>query len=316
MKKFLVAAAVFVIVIGGFFAFTMGGKKSDSSQSSSKTESKMDLKELNVQFTPSINSGTLLAKAKPLETLLSKQLGIPVHVSLSTDTNSMIEAMGSKKIDMGFLSPDAYVTAHKQYGTKVILQSTRYGIKDDNTGGSTGKLVDHYKSMIIVKKDSNIKSAKDLKGKKIAVQSPTSAAGYVYPIDELNKKGINVIKDSTLVQIKGHDQAVLSVLNGDTDAAFIFGDARNVVKKDQPDVFDKTRILYTTDNIPNDTISLRKGVSSADSKKIAEAMKEIAKTDEGKQILHNIYSWDGVSDSKDANFDTVRKHNQQIEKLR
>ncbi|MDF7637137.1 phosphate/phosphite/phosphonate ABC transporter substrate-binding protein [Leuconostocaceae bacterium ESL0958] len=315
MKKILVAAAVLLLVVAGFFAFTKTGKHSDDGQSS-KSDSKMHVKELNVQFTPSIQSNTLLAKAKPLESQLSKKLGIPVHVSLSTDTNSMIEAMGSKKVDMGFLSPDAYVTAHKQYGTKVILQSTRYGIKDDNTGASTGKLVDHYQSMIIVNKNSNIKSAKDLKGKKIAVQSPTSAAGYVYPIDELNKKGINVIKESTLVQVKGHDQAVLSVLNGDTDAAFIFGDARNVVKKDQPDVFDKTRILYTTDSIPNDTISLRKGIDASDSKKIATAMKEIAKTDEGKQLLHNIYSWDGVADSKDSNFDTVRQHNRQIEKLR
>lgn len=311
MKKLLVAVAVLIIAVGGFFAFTSGGKKSDSGKSSSK----MDLKELNVQFIPSSQSDTLLAKAKPLEKLLSKQLGIPVHVSLSTDTNSVIEAMGAKKVDMGFLSPDAYVMAHKQYGAKVILQAARYGVKNDNTGDKTDKLVDNYDAMVIVKKDSNIKSVKDLKGKKIAVQGPTSDAGYIFPAVELNKKGVNVIKDSTLVQVKGHDQGVLSVLNGDTDAAFIFGDARNIVKKDQPDVFNKTRILYTTSGIPNDTISLRKGISSSDSEKIKKAMEKISKTDEGKQVLHDVYSWDGVIDSKDSNFDIVRKYQSQLQKM-
>ncbi|MDD9138853.1 phosphate/phosphite/phosphonate ABC transporter substrate-binding protein [Fructobacillus sp. CRL 2054] len=313
MKKILVAVAVVIIAVGGFFAITSNSKKSDAD--SSKKSSKMDLKELNLQFVPSINSDTLVAKAKPLETLLSKELGIPVHVSLGTSGNSVVEALGSKKVDASFLSPDSYVQAHKLYGAKALLQSTRYGIKQDNTGESTGKLVDNYSSFVIVRKNSGINSVKDLKGKKIAVQGPTSAAGYVYPAVELNKKGINVVKESTLVQVKGHDQAVMSVLNGDVDAAFVFGDARNVVKKDQPDVFDKTKILYATSGIPNDTVTVRKGISSSDDKKIKDALKKIAKTDEGKKVLKNIYSWDGVADSKDSNFDTVRSYNKQVAKL-
>ncbi|MBS9335994.1 phosphate/phosphite/phosphonate ABC transporter substrate-binding protein [Fructobacillus papyrifericola] len=315
MKKILVAAAVLIIAIGGFFAFTGSGKKSQSTSDSNKKSSKMDMKELNLQFVPSINSDTLAAKAKPLETLLGKELGIPVHVSLGTNSNSVIEALGSKKTDMAFLSPDSYVHAHQLYGAKAILQSTRYGIKTDNTGESTGKLVNNYHAFVIVRKDSGINSVKDLKGKKIAMQSSTSAAGYVYPAVELNKKGINVVKESKLVQVKGHDQAVLSVLNGDVDAAFVFGDARNVVKKDQPDIFDKTKILYSTEGIPNDTVTVRKGLSSSDQDKIKEALKKIAKTDEGKKVLKNIYSWDGVSDTSDSNFDSVRENNKAVAKL-
>ena len=192
---------------------------------------KVSLKELNVQFVPSSQADTIQAKAKPLEKLLKKQLGIPVHVTISTDYNTVVEAMGSKKVDMGFLPPDPYVHAHEQYGAKVILQSERYGINDKKGDGSnTDKLVDYYRAIVLVKKDSKIKSVKDLKGKKIAVQDTTSDAGYMFPVVDLKKKGMNVVKDSDLVTVKGHDQGVLSVLNGDTDAAFIFDDARNVVK--------------------------------------------------------------------------------------
>ena len=60
-----------------------------------------------------------------------------------------------------------------------------------------------------------------------------------------------------IVNVKGHDQAIISLLNGDVDAAAVFNDARNIVKKDQPDVFKDTKILKLTDAIPNDTISVR-----------------------------------------------------------
>jgi phosphonate transport system substrate-binding protein len=278
---------------------------------------KVDLKELNVQFVPSSQADTIQAKAKPLEKLLKKQLGIPVHVTISTDYNTVVEAMGSGKVDMGFLPPDPYVQAHKQYGAKVILQSQRYGINDKkNDGSDTDKLVDYYRALVLVKKDSGIKNAKDLKGKKIAVQNPTSDAGYMFPVVDLNKKGMNVIKDSDLVTVKGHDQGVISVLNGDTDAAFIFDDARNLVKKDNADAFKDTRVLEYTAKIPNDTITLRKGISKADTKTIQNAMLKVSKTDKGKKIMKDVYSWAGVSKSKDSNFDTVRKYQKQVEDIK
>ena len=39
----------------------------------------------------------LKQKAKPLEKLLSKKLDIPVKVSVSTNYNTIVEAMKSKK---------------------------------------------------------------------------------------------------------------------------------------------------------------------------------------------------------------------------
>lgn len=278
---------------------------------------KVDLKELNVQFVPSTQADTIQAKAKPLEKLLKKELGIPVHVTISTDYNTVVEAMGSGKVDMGFLPPDPYVQAHKQYGAKVILQSQRYGINDKkNDGSDTDKLVDYYRALVVVKKDSSIKNVKDLKGKKIAVQNPTSDAGYIFPVVDLKKKGMNVVKNSDLVTVKGHDQGVISVVNGDTDAAFVFDDARNLVKEDNPDVFKDTRVLKYTTKIPNDTITLRKGVSKADSKTIQKAMIKVSKTDKGKKVMKDVYSWAGVTKSKDSNFDTVRKYQNKVEDIK
>lgn len=288
------------------------GKTTSSTSSSSQGYTP---KKLNVEFVPSSNAGTIEAKAKPLEGLLKKQLGIPVTVSVSTDYNTIVEAMGSKKVDVGFLPPDAYVLAHKQYHDKAILQAERFGVKEPNDQ-ATKQLVNYYRSQILVRKDSGIKSIKDLKGKKIAVQDTTSTAGWIFPAVELLEHGINVNKDGIkTVQVKGHDQGVLSVYNKNTDAAFVFQGARNLVKKDVPNIMSQVVPIYTTGKIPNDTITVRGDMTAKWQKKIAEAFKAIAKTKKGHAIISSVYSHEGYADSKDSNFDIIREYDKKAEAL-
>ncbi|WP_057769249.1 phosphate/phosphite/phosphonate ABC transporter substrate-binding protein [Lactobacillus selangorensis] len=284
-----------------------------SSQAASKDYTP---KKLTVQFVPSANAGTIEAKAKPLEGLLSKQLGIPVKVSVSTDYNTIVEAMGSKKVDVGFLPPDAYVQAHKQYNAKVLLQALRYGYKNDATDLKTNKLVDYYRSQIFIKKNSGIKSIKDLKGKKIAVQDTTSTAGWIYPAVDMLKNGVNINKDGIkTVTVKGHDQGIMSVYNGNTDASFGFQGARTLVLKDTPDVMSKVVPIYTTAKIPNDTITVRGDMSPKWQKKIQAAFKAIAKSKKGHKIISEVYDHEGYVNSKDSNFNIIRKYDKEAKQL-
>lgn len=301
-KKLAVVSAAMLSVV----ALAACGKKSAKSYAP---------KQLTVQFVPSANATTMEAKAKPLEGLLSKQLGIPVKVSVSTDYNTIVEAMGSKKVDVGFLPPDAYVLSHQQYNTKVLLQALRYNYLEPNDRIGT-KLQNHYYSQILVRKDSGIKSLKDLKGKKIAVQDTTSSAGWVFPAVDLLKHGVNINKDHIqTVQVKGHDQGVLSVYNKNTDAAFVFQGARNLVKNDAPDVMKKVVPLYTTSGIPNDTITVRGDMSNKWQQKIKKAFKAIVKTKQGHDIMATVYAHQGYQDAKDSDFNQIRQYDKLAEKL-
>jgi phosphonate transport system substrate-binding protein len=271
-------------------------------------------KELTVQFVPSQNAETLEAKAKPLEKLLGDKIGIPVKVSVSTSYNTIIEAMASKQVDIGFLPPSAYVLAHDSKSpaaADILLQAQRFGV-EDATGQPTTTLVDFYKSMIIVKADSPIKTLKDLKGKKIVWQDVTSAAGYVYPAYMLKKEGLDPDKDITGITVKGHDKAVLAVLNGEVDAAAIFQDARTLVMKDYPDVFTQTRALGFSEKIPNDTISVRPDMDVDWKKKIQQAFIDIGKDPEGQKIISDVYSHKGYVVSEDTTFDIVRTVSKEI----
>lgn len=305
MKKFrklLAGAAVLLVAV---MATACSGKSKNEKSSGTP-------KELNVQFVPSQAATELESRAKPLEKMLSDRLGIPVHVSMSTDYNTVVEAMKSKKVDVGFLPPNGYVLAHKQNAADVLLQAQRYGVKQPG-GRPTKNLVNTYRAEILVKKGSNIKSWKDLKGKSISIQSPTSSAGYVYPIAELKEKGLDVRKNCKLVTVTGQDQSVLNVLNGDTDAAFVFEDARTIVKKDNPKIMSQVVPIYFTKPIPNDTISVVPSMSKSFRKKLANAFIDIGKSKKGRKIIESIYTHEGYVTSKDSDFNVVRKYEKIIE---
>lgn len=308
----MLAVIVFAAACGN--SSSLDNQKNASNDSDSKSGGYKP-KELTVQFVPSQNAGTLEAKAKPLEKLLSKELGIPVKVSVSTNYNTIVEAMKSKKVDVGFLPPTAYTLAHDQKAADLLLQAQRFGVKED--GSASKELVDSYKSEILVKKDSKIKSLKDLKGKKIALQDVTSTSGYTFPLAMLkNEAGINATKDMKIVNVKGHDQAVISLLNGDVDAAAVFNDARNTVKKDQPNVFKDTRILKLTQAIPNDTISVRPDMDKDFQEKLKKAFIDIAKSKEGHKIISEVYSHEGYTETKDSNFDIVREYEKLVKDMK
>ncbi len=311
---FVLMLAVIIFAAACVNSSSLDNQKNASNDSDSKSGGYKP-KELTVQFVPSQNAGTLEAKAKLLEKLLSKELGIPVKVSVSTNYNTIVEAMKSKKVDVGFLPPTAYTLAHDQKAADLLLQAQRFGVKED--GSASKELVDSYKSEILVKKDSKIKSLKDLKGKKIALQDVTSTAGYTFPLAMLkNEAGINATKDMKIVNVKGHDQAVISLLNGDVDAAAVFNDARNTVKKDQPNVFKDTRILKLTQAIPNDTISVRPDMDKDFQEKLKKAFIDIAKSKEGHKIISEVYSHEGYTETKDSNFDIVREYEKLVKDMK
>lgn len=297
IKKVLVGA--FAVLAALSLSACSGNKKSSSSTN--------EPKELNVEFVPSTQANKTEAEAKPLGTLLQKQLHIPVHVTVSTDYSGLVEAMSSKKVDVGFMPPYSYMLAHKRGIADVLLQAERYGY-DEPSGKMNHKLMHKYRGMIVVKKGSKIKSWKDLKGKKIAIGDPSSSSGYVYPIAELYKKGLNVTKDSNLVNITSDDQRVISVLNGDVDAAFVFSDARDIAAKDDKRAMTDVVPIYFTQWIPNDTISVRKDMPKKFRVKLAKAFKNIAKSKKGKQIIESIYSHYGYVDAKDSDFDGLRNY--------
>lgn len=321
MLKKMTTVSLSVLLTAGIIAAGCGDKKEGSTASPAASGAATAAaspspaakgyvpKELKVQFVPSQNAETLEAKARPLEKLLGDRLGIPVKVSVSTDYNTVIEAMASKQVDIGFLPPSNYVVAHDtRKAADLLLQALRFGV-DDATGQATKDMVDFYKAMLVVKADSPIQSVKDLKGKRIGWQGVTSAAGYVYPGYLLKKEGIDPQTDVQPTQFQGHDKAIIALLNGQVDAVGVFQDIRANMMKDYPDVFKQTKVLAFSDKIPNDTIAVRSDMDAEWRKKIQDAFIAIGNDAEGQKIVSDVYSHKGYKVAEDAAFNIVRDVN-------
>lgn len=243
---------------------------------------------------PSQEAENLDAKAKPLADALSKELGVPVKSFIGTNYNAVIEAMGAGKVDIGAFGPQSYVIAADKGYAVPAAASVRNGSKT-------------YRAQFVVLKDAPFKKLEDIKGKKIAWVDPTSTSGYTYPSALLREKGIDPERDVQGTFAGGHDKAILALLRGDVDVAVSFDDARTIVQKTDPQVMEKTRILATTADIPNDLIALRAKLPDYWKAKIKEALFKIVMTEDGKTMLKNIYNITDLAPAKDSDYDIVRK---------
>ncbi len=266
---------------------------------------------LKMAFVPSSDSTKILATGQPLGDLLGKLTGLKFEVTVPTSYAAVIEAMGSGKVDVAWLAPFSYVLAKDKFGAEVIAGSVRAGSKT-------------YVSQIITHVESGVNNLEDLKGKKFAFVDSASASGYLYPAALLKEKGFDPkTYFSEVVNAGGHDKVVIAVYNKQVAGGATFGrssmdpnapltDARGRVTGTLPDVLQKVKIIAETDPIPNDTVSVRKGLDKAVIDKLKTGLLQIGKEPDGKKLLGDLYQIDGLAETTDADYEPIRRKAQLV----
>ncbi len=300
MKKILSLFLSLVLV------FSLVACSNNNTGTNGESESESGV--LNVQFVPTNNDGTMQAKAEPFARYLSEKLGREVKVTLATDYSTIVEAMASGQVDLGIMPPAAYVQARGLKAAEALLTSVLGGYNDE-TGEPEDQTSGAFRAEILVRADSDIQTFEDLRGKKIATLSPTSASGYIYPVAELKGKGLDLTKESTLTPVNDIPSEITSVLNGQQDAAFSFEGTRYVFNG----IFDEDlptqlRVLYLTEaEIPNDAIAVNPKMSQELKDKIVEVFKNMNQDEEGKEAM-SMWSHQGYTDAVESNYDTVEQY--------
>ncbi|ABB40523.1 phosphonate ABC transporter, periplasmic phosphonate-binding protein [Oleidesulfovibrio alaskensis G20] len=107
-----------------------------------------------------------------------------------------------------------------------------------------------YRLLLITRKDSDIKSVADLKGKRVAHTSASSNSGNLAPRALFPKLGITPDKDYTVVYSGKHDQSILGVAFGDYDAAPVAGDVFKRMAKAGRINEEDFRIVWQSEQFP------------------------------------------------------------------
>lgn len=245
-------------------------------------------------FVPLIDGDKLVDSVKPLSELLTKAIGEKVEVFTATNYVGVIEAMGSSKVDFGIIPPFAYILANKESGAKVILKAL-------NKNGKS-----FYRSEFLVRKDNNIQSFKDIKGKKVAFVDPSSSSGYLYPGAYLKTKGINLDEDIKVIYSGGHDKSIQLLLNGDVDLIAVFEGARKKYVKEFKNVLEDTKIIGYSDKIPYISVTVRGDMNRETQKKIKKKLLEGLNSKEAKKITSELFNIYGFEEASDKDFEGIR----------
>ena len=109
-----------------------------------------------------------------------------------------------------------------------------------------------------------------------------------------------------------------AVYNGQVSGGAVFGgpldpstgqptDARSTIAAAHPDVYTKVRIIGETQQIPNDTVSVRKGLPADMVAQIKGGLLQLTNTAQGRQLLYALYQIDDLNSATNSFFDPLRQ---------
>jgi phosphonate transport system substrate-binding protein len=260
---------------------------------------------VKLALAPTTDTPRALAAGSRLTELLGRETGLHVKLSVPTSYAATIEAMGTHNLDVGWLSPLAYVLAHERVGAEAMTT--------DVHGGSTTSV-----GQIVVRADSGITSLDGLRGTQFAFADDRSLAGYhavraLFLVDGLDPAALF----SEMTFMDGDDRVALAVYRRQVAGGAIAGDiaagssgttagVRTVFRPPPPDLPEQLRVIARTDPVPNDLIAIRKGVAPEIDAQIREGLLRMAASPAGAAVLRELYGIDGLAPATDADFSAVR----------
>ena len=155
---------------------------------------------------PYLPATEIIKKFSPLADYLSEKTGRNIQVKVSKTYKSHIESVGEGRIGLAYLGPASYVKVAHIYGEQILLVCLEINRKP------------YFHGMIVVRKNSQIKTLQELVSKKFAFNDPNSTMGYLVPRYMLFETGVPIETLKEYDFLGSHDDVALGVLGGYYDA--------------------------------------------------------------------------------------------------
>jgi phosphonate transport system substrate-binding protein len=205
-----------------------------------------------------------------VEEYLGSELGMDVVTIKSTDYYAIIDAMEAGNLDIAFFGPFSAVISAERSGSEVII-----------AGGDTDGNLETYNSYIIANRKSGITNIGYLVNNSLNISfafvNPASTSGNLIPRGYLLSQGINPDEDfkNTLFS-GGHDNTIDAVLSGNViDAGAVASMTYRNYFEDDNNSENNIVILWESDPIPTDPISVRGDMDPVLKEKIKNAFLEM-----------------------------------------
>ncbi len=247
----------------------------------SKSETKLPPKETEPKTTlligliPERNIFKQLERYEPLADYISERAGIDIKLKVLTRYGNIIDNFVYANMDGAFLGSFTYTLAHAKLGVVPIARP------ESSEGIST------YYGMIFVRKDSGIKSAKDMKGKTFAFVDKATTAGYLLPLSYFINNGINDYKTyfKETYFAGTHENVIYDIFTKRAD----IGAAKNTVYEKLISVDSRLKrelvFLERSPDVPENGLAVRENLDDEIKIKLKRTLLNMHLESEGQQVL-------------------------------
>lgn len=198
----------------------------------------------------------------PIVDHLSKRLNVDIELRVYRAFSEFESELFQGIPDFAFVGPYLQVIAHKRQGYIPLVRSSQL-----------------LKGILVVPRDSPLKTVKDLEGKVIAFPSPNSLAASLYIRALLSQQERLRF---TPRYLDSHNDVYRHVILGQTDAG---GGIRLTLSHQPADVQAKLRILYETPPMVPHPLSAHPRVPPDVRAAMTQAVLDLEKTPGGKDLL-------------------------------
>lgn len=242
-----------------------------------------------------------LERYEPLANYLAKKVGMRIRLHVLPRYGNLIDNFVSAGMDGAFFGSFTYAMAHSKLGVEVLA-------RPENLDG-----VSTYHGLIFVRRDSGIRTAEGMKGKRFAFVDKATTAGYLLPMEYFKENGIknykSYLKEAYFTGT--HEDAINDVLNRKAD----IGAAKNTVydrmAKDEARINKELVILKKSPDVPENGLAVKKDLDGTIKKRLKEALLTMHEDPEGKEVLKRFGARRFI-ETTDKNYEPVFKYAQEI----
>ena len=198
--------------------------------------------------------------------IIEKLTGLNINTIKVTDYNAAVEAMRANRAHIAWYGGKTYVKASEIANAEAFAAGVRPGEKDAG-----------YYTYFVVKKESELKKFKDVKGKVLSLNTIGSTSGDLIPQVELSKINLSIKNKDHFKKVfyaGSHDACLLAVINNQSDVCGM--SSRNFEARLEDGTFDKedVRIVHKSDRVPPPPLAYSKSIPIDDREKIKKAVLE------------------------------------------
>lgn len=227
----------------------------------------------------------------PFRDKLAELTGYEIEFFPVSSRTAAVEALTSDQVDLVLTGPAEYVVIKELTAAEIVVGWQR----------------PDYFAQVVTLANGPIKTAADLKGKKVSFGEIGSTSQHLGPAQALADLGLKYGQDYEALIIK-RNTAVEAMINGDLQAAGMSFTHLASVRKAYPDV--AFRVVARGPDLPNDILVARKGLDAGIVTKIRDTfanegktlMAEVLKGEDTQKYLGGFF----ITEIADGDYDYVR----------